>query len=62
MQTPAQTSQQFRQEACRVRQLAEIAASPAIRDQLLRVAEKFDQLAESTEIAAQHYGGKGEPG
>jgi hypothetical protein len=52
----------YRREAQRVRQPAEIAASPIIRDQLLAIAEQFDQLAESAESAAKHFGGRGEPG
>lgn len=56
------TPLRYRQEAQRVRQLAEMAASPVIRDQLLAIAENFDQLAESAELAAKHSGGSGEPG
>ena len=44
----------YRQEAQRVRQLAEMAANQVIRDQLLAIAKQFHELAESAERAAKH--------
>jgi hypothetical protein len=52
----AQTPEQYRRESRRLRLLAEAASTDATRRELLGIAEQFEGLAESTELAAKYYG------
>jgi hypothetical protein len=45
----AMTAQQYRQEAERLRQLAEASASAALRQRLLDIAQEYERLADSLE-------------
>ena len=55
---PPNTPEAYRKEAERLRRLAGIASSEAIKRELINTADQFDQLAESAELAAKHFGRK----
>ena len=49
METAALKAEQYRQQAKHARQLADLAASEVVRQELLEAAKKYDQLAEAAE-------------
>jgi hypothetical protein len=47
--------EEYRQKAARLREEAERATFPAIRDMLRNIASQYDQLAEASErLSGQH--------
>jgi len=48
-QTPKLRAARFRQEATEIRAIADRAAVPDLKRQLLEIAERYDRLAERAE-------------
>jgi hypothetical protein len=49
----AMTAHQYRQEAERIRQLAEASASSAVRQRLSEIAQEYEAMAAKAEVSAR---------